>query len=203
MASVHTSPIQRRTFGVGFRPKRQRGIILFVTLVALVILLISAVAMVRSFDTSLLLSGNLAFKRDLINQGERGVAAAITNLKAQAYDSLYVDLPAINYSATLLSSDPTGVPSMLTNDALWKTAGMAFADVQDTTSSVSIRFVIDRMCIQNGFPTPTNCIDGAAKKGGTANVSKGTPTMSVVYRISVRITGPRNTQSYMQSTVTM
>ena len=48
---------------------RQRGVIMIITLIALIVLLISGAALIRSFDTSMLLAGNLAFKRDLVNQG--------------------------------------------------------------------------------------------------------------------------------------
>ena len=51
----------------------QRGTVLLLTLIVLVVLLLGGVALVRSFDTSLLTAGNIAFKRDLVNQGERVV----------------------------------------------------------------------------------------------------------------------------------
>ena len=55
--------------------RRQRGVSLLIALIGLMLMMLGAVAMVRSFGTSSVLAGNLAFRRDLTNQGERGVAA--------------------------------------------------------------------------------------------------------------------------------
>ena len=183
---------------------RQRGIILFVTLIAMVILMISGIALVRSFDTSLLLAGNLAFKRDLINQGERGIAAARTALLAGGAlgsDTLRLTtLASSNYSATILASDARGLPLMITDDSLWTMTG---SDIVDSTSGVTIRYVIDRLCNLSGSTNSANCVLGSTTlpPGGSANVTPTVPSGSVIYRVSIRVSGPRNTQSYMQSTL--
>ncbi|MEB0139487.1 MULTISPECIES: hypothetical protein [unclassified Undibacterium] len=183
---------------------RQRGIILFVTLIALVILMISGIALVRSFDTSLLLAGNLAFKRDLINQGERGIAAARTALLAGGTlgsDTLRLtSLASSNYSATILASDARGLPLMLTDDSLWTMTG---SDIVDNTSGVTIRYVIDRLCNLSGSTSTANCVLGStsAPQAASANIQPIVPSGSVIYRVSIRVSGPRNTQSYMQSTL--
>src|SRR5262245_45873007 len=98
---------------------RQRGVVLLYTLIALVIMLISAVALVRSFNTSLFNAGNMAFKRDLFNQGERARQSAFASLNgplAAAVDSLYKHAPAEHYSATMLQSNAQGIPLALLND---------------------------------------------------------------------------------------
>ena len=51
--------------------RRQAGVVMIITLIALVALLAASIALVRSFDSSMLQAGGLAFKRDLVNQGER------------------------------------------------------------------------------------------------------------------------------------
>ena len=62
---------QPRHLGHG-TPRRaaQRGVVLLYSLIALVIMLIAAIALVRSFQTSLFNAGNLGFKRDMRNQSE-------------------------------------------------------------------------------------------------------------------------------------
>ena len=49
-----------------------------------IVSLIGAAAMVRSMGTSMLNAGNLGFKRDLTNQGERAVASVMTLLQTGA-----------------------------------------------------------------------------------------------------------------------
>ena len=51
-----------------------RGIALPFTLIALVVLLLAGVGLIRAMDVGLLQAGNLAFRRDLANQAERGIA---------------------------------------------------------------------------------------------------------------------------------
>jgi type IV pilus assembly protein PilX len=53
--------------------QKQNGVILLVTLLALVIIMLSSLALVRSTDTNMILAGNYAFKRDVVNQAERAV----------------------------------------------------------------------------------------------------------------------------------
>ena len=54
-------------------PSRSRGTVLAVVLVVLVIMMLGGVSMLRSVDTSALLSGNLAFKRDSVNHSAVGL----------------------------------------------------------------------------------------------------------------------------------
>jgi Tfp pilus assembly protein PilX len=191
------------------RMNGQRGIILIVTLFALIILMIAGVALVRSFDSSLMMAGNMAFKRDLVNQGERGMAAAILSMKGSGTlvsdTTRQSDLLTSNYSASVLATDIHGIPTVLLKDSAWTTAGFATtADITDTVSGVTIRYVIDRLCTASGAASTANCIVGSyGDKGGTANVKRAAATSPPVYRISVRVIGPHNTQTYLQTTLSI
>lgn len=61
---------------------RQRGLVLFFALIALVAMTLAALALVRSVDTTTLISGNLAFKQAATTSGDEGVEAAMTWLAA-------------------------------------------------------------------------------------------------------------------------
>ena len=188
----------------------QRGVIMIITLIALAILMIGGVALVRSFDTSMLLSGNLAFKRDLVNQGERGMAQAITLLSIGGALANEVTREAnalgSNYSATALASDAHGVPVVLLNDASFTAATYTAAnDIAD--AAVTIRYVIDRQCSIAGPFSTDNCTTTVTDQGKGGSSWQGCKmlcgTTHPVYRISVRVTGPRNTQAYLQSTLAL
>ena len=66
---------------IGAPRSRQRGVVLIFSLIILLILAIGAVALLRSMNSSLLSAGNLAFHRDLVNQGEQAVANVMTEFK--------------------------------------------------------------------------------------------------------------------------
>ncbi|MGA7749296.1 MAG: hypothetical protein WCA63_04045 [Gallionella sp.] len=64
---------------------RQRGVVLFFTLIALVVMSLAAVALIRAVDTSTMIGGNLAFKQAGTSSGDGGIEAAIAWLStAQA-----------------------------------------------------------------------------------------------------------------------
>lgn len=181
--------------------------ILYFTIIATAILLIGSIALVRSFDGSLSIAGGMAFKRDLVNQGERGIATVKKMLSAGGVLGLetvrQTDLHANNYSASILSSDGHGIPVVLLDDALWVAAGMSLGgDIVDNNSKVTIRYVIDRLCNGAGPALPNTCTVSTlgSDTGGTAWVNKAGGISLPVYRISLRVTGPENTQTFMQST---
>jgi Tfp pilus assembly protein PilX len=184
---------------------RQRGAVLIITLIALVLIMISAVALIRSFDNSLSMSGNLAFKRDLINQGERGMADAI---RLFSDGEALGDAPARNsdstehrYFATMQATNSRGIPT-----ALMAMAENPGADTNDSEAKIRVVYMIDRLCKQIGDPSGENCIGyrQSAVQGGSEHLGgkKVGQSFQPIYRISVQATGPRNTEVYLQTTIT-
>ena len=190
--------------------KAQSGIIMFITLISLVVMLLASIALVRSTDTSMLIAGHLSFRRDITNQAERAIPAiravfqgtgALSTVNSRNSDSI-----GANYYATIQSSNAFGIPN-----ALLDTGSVTYNTnvISDPTTAVTVRYLIDRMCL----PTTPNAPASSANCGLTLSVSnqscgsqdcitaKG-PDVPI-YRISVRATGPRNTETYMQSTFTV
>jgi type IV pilus assembly protein PilX len=64
------------------RVVKQRGVVLFFALVSLVAIMLAAVALIRSVDTSTLIAGNLAFREAATTSGDRGTEAAMAWLTA-------------------------------------------------------------------------------------------------------------------------
>jgi type IV pilus assembly protein PilX len=199
---------------------RQRGVVLIFALLVLLIMAIGAVAILRSVNSSLLSSGNLAFHRDLVNQAEQAVSSVMTEFKTTGLPlgggptttNTTASLPAANYSATTLPSNAQGVPLALLDNAafaLVATPGLAPAgnDIAGRTSDVTIRYIIDRLCTATPptvIATSTTCVQSTGlPTGGTANRNTAVaPPSATVYRISVRVDGPRNTQAFLQTTFT-
>lgn len=207
---------------------RQRGVVLLFALIALVIMLIAAVAMIRSFNSSLFNAGNIGFKRDLQNQSDRAVVqvlgvfattGTLGNSAARANSS-----PANNYSAQMLPTDTQGIPSALV-DGTFTTYGVATNDITSANEptlagqAISIRYLVDRLCSTTGnesslssgscmlannpIPAGTSAtnLQGADRNPLCATCASASP-QGVVYRLSIMVTGPRNTQSFFQSTFT-
>jgi hypothetical protein len=183
-----------------------RGIVLPFTLVALVVLLLAGVALIRAMDVSLLQAGNMAFRRDLANQAERGFAKASTLLNSGALASesaREANSLANNYVASRLASNAQGIPSVLVNDSAFTAAGFTGADITDSATGVTLRWVIDRQCAAAGSALATSCATASRATDSAADdrYKLVNAETQPVYRISVRATGPRNTQAFFQSTV--
>lgn len=185
--------------------RRQRGVVLIFSLIVLLILAVGAVALLRSVNTSLLSGGNLAFHRDLVNQAEQAVSVVLTNFKAGGPPSdTTLDAKPANYVATTLATNEQGVPLVLLDNAAFAAVATA-PDLAGRTSDVTIRYVIDRLCAPlTVIATSPNCVQSTGlPTGGTANRNTAvSPPSATVYRISVRVDGPRSTQAFLQTTFT-
>lgn len=192
------------------RAGSQRGVIMVITLLSLLVMLIGSVALIRSFNTSLFMAGNLAFKRDLVNQVERATIAAsgqfALNQPLYSLANRAASSTNSNYSARVLATNAQGIPNALLSDAAFAAVGRASNDIVVAGQGITIRYVIDRLCNNVGNElvlTNVNCVTGPTPdaRGGSAS-EFNVPTLSskILYRLSVRVDGPRKTQAFFQTT---
>lgn len=202
---------------------QQRGVVLFIALIALVVMSLAAVALIRSVDTNTLIAGNLALKQSALVASDRGVETALDWLEDQAVAA--VDDPSVfnddnaaeGYYSTYLLPDLDD-PEVLKDEDTWAESQTAFAagtGISGGTESESgnnIRYIIQRMC---RVPEPdtselaADCLLGDAEVGtGSRGVKDSTKAgakvdaqPSPMYRITTRVTGPKNTFSYAQTFV--
>ena len=185
---------------------RQRGVVMLIALIALVLLLLAGAAMMRSADNATVLAGNIGFRRDLGNQAERGFVAARKALVSGALSSdttRSADQLTYNYSSIRLETNANGVPKVLASETAYTGAGMTLTDITDSTSGVTVRYVIDRLCLATGTFSAASCeitSAGSTDAGGSNWLRKAGGESRPLYRISVRVQGPRNTESFYQST---
>jgi Tfp pilus assembly protein PilX len=209
--------------------KRQRGLVLLIAMIALVVLSLAAVALIRTVDSATIIAGNLAFKQSTTASGEAALIRANQWLATQAA----VDPPvgfdnnnlAVGYYATMTSLTALrGLPSekvyeALTADATWAVANSQAAivkcngiDSDKDCSGNTIRYVIERMCSHPGAAEGSalanplqKCLFGPSQDpGGTHQGGKQTGpsgTASPMFRITARSAGPKNTFGYIQSFV--
>jgi Tfp pilus assembly protein PilX len=184
-------------------------VVLIFALIILVIMMIGAVALLRSMNSSLLSAGNLAFHQDLVNQGEQAVSNVMTEFKTgiAPLSGIYTaDNVNANYKSTALPTNSQGIPKvLLQDDTNFATVGLPANDIVNATSQVTIRYVIDRLCTVTGEASITNCTQSTGlPTGGTANRNTAVaPPSATVYRLTVRVSGPRSTQAFVQATFTV
>lgn len=184
----------------------QQGIILPVALVALLVIMIASVGLIRSTDTTSQVAGKLAFKQDAANQGERAALVVQNLFETGALSNTAnrdTDQIASNYYASIQASHQTGLPSVLMDTSQFD--GLFGANnIVDATSQITVRYLVERLCYSDGTVTITNCVTSTLNSdvGGDAmnlgNQGKATGSDSPIYRLSIRVTGPLNTNAFIQ-----
>ncbi len=182
---------------------RQRGVILVVSLVVLVAMMLGAVALIRSVETSNVIAGNLAFQQGTLNAGDSGVASAVAQLQGAGAAALLADAANKTYYATMRASDANGQLSDVAFNAANPGATPAALDwsavpvAQTVDSDYEVKIVVDRLCRADGV-----CVTDPPDPCYTQTVGfscGGTPATH--YRATVRVAGPRNTVSVTQATL--
>lgn len=195
--------------------------VLIFALITLVIMLIGAVAISRSINAGQFMIGNIGFKRDLNNQGERALQIAMNAVRTggalELATTRNTDLVSANYKATLLPTNAQGIPNALLSDTDFAAVGVATNDITVTDLNVKIRYVIDRMATATGTCSTSTCtmanqtvfgggpsewINSQTNSGAANNANPSAVPQQPIYRITLRVTGPRNTMSFFQSTIT-
>lgn len=180
---------------------RQAGAVLFIALIVLVAMSLAGIALIRGVDTANLIAGNLAFKQNATHGGDWGVEQARAWLQGQSATALYADVTGRYYASMQSGVDFTGTDASRP-DFDW--SGNSF-DAGSDPAGNQVRYVIHRMCDLAGNPGSVNCV--RTSLGGTSESTKGgatyggaalPSTSQIYYRITSRVTGPRNTVSYVQ-----
>lgn len=199
--------LKRRT--ASLRHVRQQGMVLLVALLVLVAVMIAGIAMMRSVDSATLVAGNLAFQQAATNSADQGIEKAITVLQdLSATNKLNTDNPNKGYYATLTSSQSPAAGQ--TWQAYWDAnlAASAYDAGTDQTGN-HIYFVVHRQCLNPQAPgSGGQCVASPAVTTSSGNSEEAgeielQSASQVYYRITVRVLGPRRTESYVQTHIAM
>jgi len=182
---------------------RQRGVVLFVALIAMVVLSLAGVALIRATDAGSSVAGNLAFRQS---------SMALINVAIErAADDLYyhhnivdttVDDTAHNFYATIQAGmNAHGVPTVLATSAGYPGA---FQSVSDANTGNTAKWVIERLCTVPGDPLVNigkcDVLLPKVSPGKTTMKGGGPPTIpQPIFRQTIRIEGPANTVTYAQA----
>lgn len=197
---------------------RQQGLVLFVALMALVVMSLASVALIRSVDTSSQITGNLAFKQSTSITSSYGLEAMADTIGSQLKVYATTNDPANGYYAVCTTFDAGATGQCngenLVQDATWTNAnsklatGAGIADGKDPYGN-TIRYIVERMCNQAGNSSVERCLMASSPTDTSSKnvIGLGTPILQPiseplpVYRVTVRITGPKNTTTYVQAFV--
>jgi Tfp pilus assembly protein PilX len=199
-----------------YRPKaaasRQRGVVLFVSLIMLVALTMAGLAVMRGVSAGVQITRNVVFKQGATASADRGIEAArkwlIDNKSgatlnndggANGYFSSYVTPPSTVDSFNAITYDWTGSNKSVTLAA-------------DAAGNV-VRYVIHRLCQTPNVAVDASgqqCVAKSGTAGGGGGQSKGDllaggqnldGKITPYYRVTARAEGPMSTVSYVQAMI--
>jgi Tfp pilus assembly protein PilX len=197
------------------RAARQAGVVMVIALIVLVAMTLGAVALIRSVDTANLIAGNLAFQQSAIHSADVGFETAITWLQNnKGSEELNQDDQSNGYIAAGLN--PANNPNASIHqswDDFWngnvRVASFAYPQGPRMIDQAgnSFQYVIHRLCNGSGPQAGAGCSDSLVVTAENHCDETTTPCLKafspVYYRITVRVTGPKNTVSYVQTVVSM
>lgn len=189
---------------------KQRGVVLMMAMIVLVMMTLAGIALVRSLDTTNIIAGNMAFQQSATLSGDTGVETAIAWLAAANNNLTLNTDDAGNAYASNGNSGALNPAANQSWDDYWTQALANRArTLPSDASGNTVSYVIDRLCTSAGSPTGgANCSTSPILTAGAGNSEEGgelamDAPSQVYYRITSRIGGPRSTVGYIQAVIAM
>jgi len=169
-------------------------------LVALVAMMVSGVAMIRSMDTGQMVAGNLAARNATVNSADSGVQAAVAWLQANSTTgALNADAPASGYYSY-------GTDQLWTSSTFWNTC--TTCAVTDNANN-TVSWTISRMCKLTGSPGGVGNFCASVSGGSSNNGSMSSDAVTYIgspkyfYRVTVQVVNARNSSTLSQAFITL
>jgi type II secretory pathway pseudopilin PulG len=177
-------------------------IAMIVAVIVLVATLLASIALMRSVDTANVVAGSMTFRQSLVQEAERAYEAAKANTVFSGSAS-EADNAASGYYAKIQTFSNTGIPTQLVSSDPTKIDSTKVATLTGTQNT--IHYVVERLCPATGPADPKTCINpGASVLGGSSANQATDPSFGLTggnaaFRLTVRVDGPKNTASFVQT----
>ena len=174
------------------RARSQRGVTVLVTLILLVVMLLGGMALARLGEVATLAAGNAAYREAAVQASEVGINTAYASVQALADEESNA---GSWYWAKSQALDARGMPSAVDWDAA----------PEVVVGRYSVRYVVERLCTGAGAITDPlrECVNKIKRPlESYTTAERPDPPTAKLYRVTVRVTGPRDTRTFVQSLLT-
>ena len=210
MYALSHKPVPTQALG-GSSPPSERGVVLLVALIILVALTLAGVALIRSVDTANIIAGNLSFRESAVHSGEQGTQTTIDWLEENnriGITTLHGDVSNAERRIFYFAVHADRDVEHESWEEYWNRVQPPDAWIYPVDAAGNtVRYVVHRLCETTGAPHTANCAKSPAGVNTGGSFSAGGPAQiasnQVYYRITTRITGPRNTVAYLQTVVAL
>ena len=190
--------------------RKQSGATLIVVLLILVSMLLMGFALMRSTDLAALISGNISIKQAATQAGDIGLVAAENALKNTFLSN--PDTKVTGYSPTVITGDdgtqildfPSDLSVLEKISFNTKLDAISWAQAVAIGNGLSYQYYVEKMCSKIGgsdvcaTAPSTGVIEGSSLKVNSL-LPDSTTTQANIYRITVKISGPRSLETYVQA----
>ena len=174
-------------------PNHQRGVTMLVVMVLLSVMLLGALGLARMTEVSTLAAGNSQYRDASLQASEIGLNTAFTQLQAVLPSA--EDTNAGNwYWSQKQAQDASGLPSIN-----WTSAP------EIVVGAYSVKYVVERICTVAAVSDAlSECLvkTTPSVKSSVDNPDPLPPINSRQYRVTIRVTGPKDTTTFVQSLLT-
>lgn len=188
-------------------PARQSGIVLVIALIVLVAMTLAGIGLMRAVDTNTAVAGNLAFRQSAVQAADVALKRSLDWLRANSASNAMNSNNGAGYYAAEGAAIPTGPDGEeLFEQFDWDNFAVHVGT--DPTTGNRLDYVVERQCSTSGSVDASNAhcafteiTSNSATCAGCSHLVGGVPPNVGVaqYRVTVRVLGPRNTVSYVQS----
>ena len=182
--------MKRRHFRVCSHPRAERGVTMLVVLLLMSVMLLGGLALARMTEIGVLATGNSSYREASLQASEVGVNTAYARVRTITNEEAHSG----NWYWATMQAQTAGLPTVV-----WASAP------EVVVGSYSVRYVVERMCDTAPVTAPLRqCLVKQVPKGGSSRVGMEEidPPNSRQFRITVRVTGPKDTETWVQSLVT-
>ena len=186
----------------------QRGIVMWVALIVLIVMSLAGLAMLRQMGTGISVAGNIAFKQNATSTSDVGTEVARAWYTTQPTVVLENDNAANaaqGYYATWNGTWGATVDPTQFNWATGAATAAIGAGAADTAMGNTTQYIIQRLCqnpgpVQAATQVCSDLEDDQSRDHGAFDPYKGSfpPSFKPYFRVTTRVVGPRNTVSFTQ-----
>ena len=177
-----------------------------ITLIMLVVMTLSAIALIRSTDTTNLIAGNVAFQQGATNSAQQGIQAGMDFLAGNNSTVLWGVIPSatqyspVNCNPTQNSTEWWVWWRTITANNVCSSSGAAFIpkSLPADASGNTVFYLIERLCNAQGDPSIVTTVCEAKAIEDTSQ-TYWYPVQ--YYRITAYVSGSKGTQSLVQAIV--
>lgn len=179
------------------RARQQSGMALIMALITLVVVSVASIAIVRSVDTSNLIAGNYAFKQAAVQVADRAMDDGINDLANFQINGTLANDVANRYFAVIQPRDGRGIPTTIDWDAVQCRSETGAVVDCSAADQYRVQYVIERQC--ETAPDLANDSDVRTKCAYQLTTASPTGEYHLMYRMIVRVQGPRGTESFFEA----